>query len=184
MMNTRNLVGRNGLRMCAAAALFTVSSILAVVAAAEDARTRRLTLWEAVDALAAQVPFSQRNIEATLSLPLRERDVTGNLLSNFFEGAGLRLRDSQLVLNVDLRVRKDDPRFAVLVLDIAGGCVRIADVRARYGTLEITGSPRGHSLEESTWFSSAQRWGELSFGFKERNPDCLAQIVLKATKPA
>jgi hypothetical protein len=183
-MKPRNLARRTCLRAGAAAALFTATSILPAAAAAEDAQAGRLTLWEAVDALAAQVPLSKRNVEATLSLPLRERAEPSNPLFDFFEGAGLRLRGGLLVSNVDLRVKKDDPRMGLLVLDLAGGCIRVDDVRARYGTLEITESPRGHSLEEATSFSSARRWGRLSFGFKERNRDCLAYIVLNAIKPA
>lgn len=177
-MKPRNFARRTSLRAGAAAA-----SILPAVAAAEDAQAGRLTLWEAVDALAAQVPLSKRNVEATLSLPLRERAEPSNPLFDFFEGPGLRLRDGQLVSNVNLRVRKDDPWMGLLVLDLAGGCIRIAEVRARYGTLEITEAPRGHSLEEATSFSSAQRWGELSFGFKERNRDCLALVVFNALNP-
>ena len=184
-MNTRKLARRDGFRACAAAAvLFAAAFVLPGIAAAEDAQTGRVTLWEAVDALAAQVPFSKGNVEATLSLSLRERVVPSNPLFDFFEGAGLRLRDGELVSNVDLRVKKDDPRIGLLVLSLEGACIRIEDVRARYGALDLTDFSRGRSLDESTSFSTAQRWGKLSFGFKERNPDCLAYVVLDATRPA
>lgn len=175
---------RGGLRACAAAALLAAASITPAAATAEDAQAGRLTLWQAIDALAGQAPFSRRNVEAALSLPLREYVAPSNPLFDFFEGAGLHLRDGLRVSNVDLRVKKADPRIGLLVLDLEGSCVRIADVRAHHGPLELSGAPRGHSLEEATSFSSTRPWGELSFNFKERNPDCLAYVVFNATRPA
>lgn len=64
----------------------------------------------------------------------------------------------------------------LLSISIQGVCVSKVEVERRYGPLEITGVPHGHSLDEQLSLSREERWGELSFGFAERRPDCLSTV--------
>ena len=68
------------------------------------------------------------------------------------------------------------------VLELGGPCVPLEEVRGHYGDLQITDTPHGHSLDEKTSYTAYLPWGELSFGFAERNPDCLASIVFEPKK--
>ncbi|WP_338152538.1 hypothetical protein [Paraburkholderia monticola] len=61
---------------------------------------------------------------------------------------------------------------------MSGECVTLAMVRAHYSNLKITDTPRGRSPDETTAFSAFLPWGTLSFGFAERNRDCLEGVSL------
>ena len=139
----------------------------------------QLTLWEVIDALARQIPLTKEKVERILSRTLNERVEPGNDSYRFFLGDYLGLKGNVMISKIDFGIRGDGAGPGFLVLHLEGVRIRVAEVRRHYNTLEITAAPRGHSLEEATVFSTMQSWGELSFGFKERNPECLAYLVLK-----
>ncbi|WP_431112986.1 hypothetical protein [Variovorax paradoxus] len=158
---------------------FLGASLVPTVSAGKAARSaERMTLWEAINALAAQAPFSKPGVEGVLSLPLRPVEQPANPLFDFFDGAGLELQGGLIVSRVDLRIKKEDRGVGLLVLNLDGACIGLDDVRARHESLAITGLPRGGSAEEAMTFTSSQAWGKISFGFKERRPKCLAYVVL------
>jgi len=100
--------------------------------------------------------------------------------SSFYDGGRLSLIDQIDIAAVLLRVRNEDEARGMvsLYLDPSGACITPDDVHGHFPDVVITDHPRGHSLDEQTYWSTQQPWGELSFGFKERNPDCLASVVL------
>ncbi|WP_230953161.1 hypothetical protein [Burkholderia stagnalis] len=140
-----------------------------------------MTVWQTIDALVRQLPLSKARVESTLRTSLSENgrnDYTVRLGS-----------DRPIQLAGDIRITEIDLRFSekrrfpgFLVLSLDGNCIGIDAVRAHYGEIPITDVPHGHSLEEETVHSARQPWGRLSFGFKERNPDCLATVVFAPGK--
>lgn len=72
---------------------------------------------------------------------------------------------------------------AILVLTIGGGCARRAEVESRFGPLSQVGVPRGRSRDEETSLARQEPLGRLTFGFAERNPDCLRSIGLATPRP-
>lgn len=146
--------------------------------------TEQITLWQAISILAQQVPFTKAKVETVLSTHLIEKpgDYFGKDVSQYFKSVPVELDDGVLISNVDLRVKRtgEDPGF--MVLEIEGACVTLKQVRSHYSTLTITGSPRGRSLDDATSHSTEFPWGKLSFGFAERNPECLAWIAFDPKK--
>lgn len=138
---------------------------------------QKMTLWQAIDALVKQIPFSKAKIENLLSTQLTETAEGGNDVFQFFKSNPIKLSDGVVIENVDLRVKRAGPHPGFLVLSVGGGCIGIDAVRAHYKDLKITDTPRGHSLDEVTSHSTMLGWGELSFSFKERNPNCLASVA-------
>lgn len=136
-----------------------------------------MTLWQAIDAVSAQIPLSVVKIERTLATTLCDTHPPGDDMVQFFEGTPVRLADGVEVSGIDLRIRREGPRSGFLVLALQGRCVSLAEIRQRYANLILTESPRGRSLEEATGHSVTLGWGSLSFGFKERNPACLAFVA-------
>lgn len=136
-----------------------------------------MTLWQAIDALAAQIPFSAQKVGHTLSTTFNDTHAAGGDVFQFFEGAPVRLADGTELSRIDLRIKREGPHPGFLVLDLQGRCVPLAEVRQHHGALEITDVPRGRSLDESTSYTATLGWGRLSFGFTERNPDCLAHVA-------
>ena len=139
-----------------------------------------MSLWQAIDSLAQQVPFGKEKIERILSINLHEKRRSANTI--FLEGGEVSPGQGWHVARVDLRlgIEADDPGFLVLELD--GACTTIEQVKARYSPLKITGVPTGRSPNEETSHSKEMTWGRLSFGFAERNPACLASVVFAPAK--
>ncbi|MGN8083624.1 hypothetical protein [Variovorax sp. 22077] len=139
--------------------------------------TTTLTLWQTIDTLAAQLPFSTQNVGRTLSTTLSDTLAAGGNVFQFFEGSPVRLADGTELARIDLRIKREDASKGFLVLELKGRCVPLGEVRQHYAALEITDVPRGRSLDEATTFTATPEWGRLSFGFTERNPDCLAFVA-------
>jgi hypothetical protein len=137
----------------------------------------RQDLWGALTALERQMPLSPETVTSVLGAQLEPvRQAQMNRWS-FYRASGSALRDGVVVSNVDLRVSIESPHQALLVLDISGRCVSVSEIASRFKPIEITDAPRGHSVDEETVWSTTRAWGNLAFGFKERQPDCLATIA-------
>jgi hypothetical protein len=136
---------------------------------------KNMTLWQAIDALEQQIPFTKAKIERLFSTTLIEKNRSTH--TTFFEGSTAEIEPDGLIVQIDLRLGNEanDPGF--LVFDISGTCIKLDQVRSHYGEMQITDMPRGHSLDEVTSYTAKRPWGELSFSFAERNPDCLASIA-------
>lgn len=105
------------------------------------------------------------------------REKGSNAYNDMYEGGPVHLKGEVEIESIDLRVSKDKANSRMMVLKLAGNCVRKADVLGRNHDLAITDHPRGRSLDEETSYSVEKPWGKLSFGFAERSPDCLRSVV-------
>jgi hypothetical protein len=65
---------------------------------------------------------------------------------------------------------------ALLNVSVRGVCISKTDIARSYGPLRIIDVPHGHSWDEEFSLGRTERWGELSFGFAERRPDCLSSV--------
>ena len=144
--------------------------------------TKQMTLWQVIEALARQVPFTKAKLEALLSTTLSETDDTGNDVFQFFKSNRVALQSGVEIANVDLRVKRVGPHPGFMVLEIGGTCITLDQVRRHYSALKITDTPRGRSLEDATSYTAYLPWGELSFSFRELNPECLASIAFNPKK--
>lgn len=134
-------------------------------------------IWTLVDYLPTRMPLERDTIQTILGAVLRETD--SNEFTAFFEGGPVLLKNDVEIESIDLRVNRGRASRRLLVLKFAGKCVTKAEVFGRNQGLELTDHPRGRSLDEETSWSVKQSWGQLSFGFSERNPDCLRTVVFK-----
>ena len=136
-----------------------------------------ISLWQVIDLLTQQIPFSRQKIKATLSTQLIEVEDVFNKLYHFYKSVSIQLAGGVVISNVDLRIKRYGNHPGFLVLRIDGICITVEELRKQYGDLQITQVPHGRSLDEETSLSSSLSWGKLSFGFKERSPNCLATIA-------
>lgn len=139
-------------------------------------KNNHMTLWKAIDLLAQETPFTREKVEYILSAPLLKREQDESIIS--FEGKNIQLADQILIRNIELRANKDRQTSGFLIIDLDGKCISLQQLKSHYRMLEITEVPRGHSLNEATTYTASLSWGTLSFGFKERNPQCLSWVVL------
>lgn len=146
-------------------------------APAEYGKTSMKTfdLWTLVDDLPTRMPLKRDKLQTLLGVALREKE--SNAYTDMYEGGPVYLKGEVEIESIDLRVSKDQANSRLMVLNLAGSCVRKADVLGRNPDLAITDHPRGRSLDEKTSYSLEKSWGKLSFGFAERSPDCLRSVV-------
>jgi hypothetical protein len=142
--------------------------------------TTQMTVWQVIDRLIQQVPLSKIKVEAVLTTRLTEIHRSVNTV--FLEGGEVELANAIRISKIDLRLSTEpkDPGF--LVLEVDGDCISLSNVRTHFSQLSITGAPRGRSMDEATTHSTQLPWGKLSFGFKERKPECLAYVALDPKK--
>jgi hypothetical protein len=141
-----------------------------------------MTLWQIIDTLAQQIPFSKQKVEAVLSTPLVETVSQFNNLFRFYESQPVELADGVVIATNDLSLKISGKDPGLLGLQTSGTCITVKQLEARYKHLRIVGTPRGHSLEEETTVAQEMPWGTLTFGFKDRKPDCLSSVGFEPKK--
>lgn len=138
-------------------------------------------LWQLLEALGDQPSLAPDKIRLSLPVDFTEKKRTPYF--SFYDGARLDLADQVEIEKVELRASLSDEARGLVVLSLAGTCLPIEQVRARYPELALANQPRDRSPDEETTYSVQQPWGLLSFGFNERRPQCLATVVIDRTAP-
>jgi len=141
---------------------------------------QRTSLWELIETLGGHPSLLPDRLRQVLPVEFSEH--RRSAYSSFYDGGPLGLGGKIDIKAVFLRVRNENETQGMVSLYLNGTCVALDEVRAHYPGVIITGTPRGHSLDEETYWSIWRPWGKLSFGFKERNPKCLASVVLDRSK--
>jgi len=140
-----------------------------------------MTLWQTIDAVVQQIPFTRIKMERLLVTQLAEKDTSRVAIPNtafqFYVGGPVQLAGDVVISNVDLRIRHRAGHPGFLVLRLNGDCIDLDTVRQYYSSLKVTDRPRGISPEEATSYTAVLHWGKLSFSFRQRNPNCLSSIA-------
>jgi hypothetical protein len=134
----------------------------------------------AIDALVDKFRKAQPMNEAAVEAVIGKRLVQTSSNASFamFEAKNIAVGGHKLTL-VDYRMPISASATAgpLLHLVVAGPCLKKRDVQAKYGPLSVTNTPTGRSTNEELALSRPEAWGMISFGFAERNPDCLSSIT-------
>jgi hypothetical protein len=143
--------------------------------------TSAKTVEQIVYALIAAPPASPDKAQTALGVTLTAAPGSGPFRQ--YKG---RVEPGPDGRSIDVEYRMPQTAAAsagpLLILKLDGPCLAKAEVQNRYGPLQITDVPRGKSLDEEASFSRTYAWGTLSFGFAERNRDCLRTIVYNLNK--
>jgi hypothetical protein len=138
-----------------------------------------MNLWQVILALIGSAPLSKENIEKIFSVRLKETVHPSNDLYVFYEAKNLVLSDGLVFSNIHASKKKTEKNVDAVGLEVERGCITLAMVQSQYADLRITGTPRGSSLEEATIYSAKLSWGFISFGFREKNSNCLAHVAMR-----
>lgn len=160
---------------------FLIAGLLCSVAAAQTnglaSSTDKQQVWDLSTKLALAVKAGgPAVIEAwpsgNIALP---RAATGTLSvvkgGTFGLSQRLRTRDSEIRLT-------NAGQVSLVTLDFEGSCITPQDVTMRYPDAKIIQHPGGHSLDERTYYATNIDNVRISFGFAERNPNCLDGVVV------
>ena len=135
------------------------------------------SLWHLIGRLEARMPLTVTSAQEALDMPLVAEANEGAYahfqalaIPNVLEG---RVRAVRLML------KSPALRFvghSALTLEVDGSCLTLSDVRRQVGELALIQPARGRSLDEFEVWRAARPWGALTFGFVQRQPDCLARV--------
>lgn len=144
---------------------------------------KQLELWTLLDYLPTRTPFHKEKIEQALRIVLIQDEKITNEYFTALKGGPVILAGEIAIEAVSFRVSVMEPTEKWLLnLTVAGKCVARSDVLARYPRLEVTNAPRRRFPNEETSYSRKELWGKVSFGFAERNPDCLSSVLFSGPK--
>ncbi|MBJ7223527.1 MULTISPECIES: hypothetical protein [unclassified Brenneria] len=135
-----------------------------------------LTLWQAIDQLGQQIPFTPQKVGQALGTSLQVEEQTA--ARTRWAGGPVTLRGHMRVEQVGLTSRPSATTQSktVVGLYLGGACITHDQIKAQYGTLQLRSGPRGRSANESAVWESTQPWGQLSFSFRQDNPHCLHSV--------
>ncbi len=134
-------------------------------------------LFSLIQSITKSFPLTKEKMESLFKTPIQL--VQENDYVQFFEGGSIHLANDVIIEKIDLRLHKTRPNDkGFIVLNITNACIKLEEIKDKYGMLEITDSPRGRSLYEVTSYSTLLPWGKISFSFAEIKRDCLCAIIL------
>jgi hypothetical protein len=137
------------------------------------------SLWQTIDTLGAKMPLTAPRVEQQLGVRLVEQKRNEHMLH--LSSAGGALLGGVNIDRVDLVLSPDGEfgKTSGLSLELSGTCLRLDELRERFGELQLVQAPRGRSLNETAAFSAKRSWGVVTFAFKQTNPDCLFRVTFE-----
>ena len=137
-------------------------------------------IFEKITSFEQMTVISRRGIESLIGSRFIEVQGTGSMGN--FAISEKEISPHAGFSGADLRVNARTSE-AILVLDVVDTCPGKHDVLRRYPGAVISNHPRGHALDEETSYTVERQWGRLTFGFKERSPDCLSSVTMVFKSP-
>lgn len=145
--------------------------------------TLNQSIWQLIDNVQAAPNLTLGKVEGLLGQTLKEDLQKSNNFFKFYFGEPVQLAGNTQITHIDLRIPLQGAQsMGLFSVKLSGQCISLPQVKQVHPKLEITGAPRGRSPEEATTYSAGNTWGQIDFGFQEKNPDCLAYVVLKPAK--
>jgi len=169
-------------RRMTAAMLLLLTGSGSALAKRNAMKTDSMSIWSIIEVLSKQLPFTKERIEAVFGTRLEIDDADDSDIFQFFKAGHVSLAEGVELSEVELRLKRGGGHPGLLVLQLEGRCVNLDQVRTHFSKLEITDVPRGRSSDEETTHTAKLAWADVSFGFAERNPKCVATISISPRK--
>jgi hypothetical protein len=132
-----------------------------------------------IDAVARTNLRDQAQLEALLRQPMRLTDE--NRFYRFYKLDALQIDASMRATDVELR----EPRpgtgasSALLTMAVAGDCLQIDDLNARFPGLALFEVPRGRSPDELVSYEVRVSETSVRLGFNQESPSCLTNVTFE-----
>jgi len=138
-----------------------------------------MKLEELVQKLENANPWTVEAVEKILGTKLSVTYSSKHILS--YESGQLDYDEGLLLVKTELRLNKGTNEMTRLIVNLSddASCFMLDRIKRAYPDIQLDpyGPPRGKSLDEETGFWAKRPWGHISFGFKERRPNCLSSII-------
>ena len=144
-----------------------------------EAKMQANDIWSFVAQMRSNVKsLSVQNIHnAPLAFTLQRQ----NEYINFYRADQVRLKDTLLINDIELRLSKTSDGMAPFFsFSPQGKCITLNEIKKHYQAIRLTDYPRGQSEHELTSYtSSPDTNGQvITFSFTVKNPDCLSRVII------
>ncbi|ELY3545923.1 hypothetical protein SMX40_004308 [Cronobacter turicensis] len=163
--------------------VITAALITMLMISGASANTPSASLWTFI----AEMRSSLTDITlVTLnSVPLKFQLDSQNEYFNFYRAEDVAFTASGKLTDIELRLSRDPHEKTLLFISHwQGRCLTLNEIKQHYPLLTITDTPRGHSENEVTSYTTpAGASGEaVTFSFTAKAPDCLNDVIISREK--
>ncbi|ELQ6264765.1 hypothetical protein [Cronobacter malonaticus] len=163
--------------------VITAALITMLMLSGASASTPSASLWQFIGAMRSSL--ADINVDTLNRAPLAFQLVSQNEYINFYRAEDVVFTAAGKLTDTELRLSRDPQEKTLLwVSHWQGACLTLNDVKQHYPILAITDTPRGHSQNEVTSYTTpAGASGEaVTFSFSEKTPDCLSHVIISREK--
>ncbi|EOW6647184.1 hypothetical protein ACOZ0N_004175 [Cronobacter muytjensii] len=156
-----------------------VAFLVALNSASAVADMRPASLWDFITVMRSSLADIR---VATLNrAPLKFHLTSQNEYINFYRAEDVAFTAAGRATDIELRLSRDPQEKKLLwVSHWQGPCLTLSEIKKHYPTLTITDTPRGHSENEVTSYTTpAGAAGvAVTFSFTAKVPDCLSDVII------
>lgn len=156
-----------------------VAFLVALSSACAVADMRPASLWDFITVMRSSLADAR---VATLNrAPLKFHLTSQNEYINFYGADDVAFTAAGRATDMELRLSRDPQEKTLLwISHWQGPCLTLNEIKKHYPTLTITDTPRGHSENEVTSYTTpAGASGEaVTFSFTVKAPDCLSDVII------
>lgn len=145
---------------------------------AQSEEINSIKFWQFINNVKLQLPYGLEQVTHLFNGPFFSQAENDTFIT--YENKGLIHVGEVNIESIEARVfRKNNKVPFLLSFQVGGTCITLAELKQNYSDLTLTDVPRGRSLEEETSYSTVKYSNnvKLSFGFAEKNPDCINSVV-------
>ncbi|EOC3070562.1 hypothetical protein ABUP50_003095 [Cronobacter malonaticus] len=159
--------------------VITAALITMLTLSGASATTSSASLWQFISTMRSSL--ADINVVTLNRAPLTFQLDSQNEYINFYRAEDVVFTAAGKLTNIELRLSRDPQEKTLLFISHwQGACLTLNDVKQHYPELTITDTPRGHSQNEVTSYTTpAGASGEaVTFSFSAKTPDCLNDVII------
>ncbi|EKY3200875.1 hypothetical protein RBA29_004034 [Cronobacter turicensis] len=163
--------------------VITAALITMLMINSASANTPSASLWTFIAAMRSSL--ADIDIATLNHAPLKFQLNSHNEYINFYRAEDVAFTAPGKLTNIELRLSRDPHEKTLLFISHwQGPCLTLNEIKQHYPLLTITDTPRGHSENEVTSYTTpAGASGEaVTFSFTAKAPDCLNDVIISREK--
>ncbi|EOZ6415171.1 hypothetical protein ACQUXI_004321 [Cronobacter turicensis] len=163
--------------------VITAALITMLMLSGASANTPSASLWTFIAAMRSSL--ADINIATLNHAPLKFQLDSQNEYINFYRAEDVAFTAPGKLTNIELRLsREPHEKMLLFISHWQGPCLTLNEIKQHYPVLTITDTPRGHSENEVTSYTTpAGASGEaVTFSFTAKAPDCLNDVIISREK--
>ncbi|MDK1227725.1 hypothetical protein [Cronobacter turicensis] len=163
--------------------VITAALITMLMLSGASANTPSASLWTFIAAMRSSL--ADISIATLNHAPLKFQLDSQNEYINFYRAEDVAFTAPGKLTDIELRLSRDPQEKTLLFISRwQGRCLTLNEIKQHYPVLTITDTPRGHSQNEVTSYTTpAGASGEaVTFSFTAKAPDCLNDVIISREK--